>query len=407
MLSLAAYVSAPMWATVYYVDHDNGADSQDGQSPLTAWSSLKKIGKAGLAPGDIVLLRRGQIWGEQLSIKFSGIADAPVRIGAYGDGARPLIDGSRLNSSKPVDLIMVDSQSNIEIAGLEIRNSPMNGINVYNSSSIFIRDVVVSNSQRDGIITFDTSNVIIQDADVFSNSLDLSASYDGIQIDGNLPVRNVSIRNSTVHANLGGSGWNSANGIYIGHTTVGIPTLTGIEIKGNEVFANGNPNQNQSGRGIAGVFSGDVLISGNYIYRNASAGIYVGGATLNVDVSIVNNIFMNNALRQFGGYTGSNARAMRNAVFVDDPNITAMGAEIGGQGSWQLLNNAFYYMTGTTDTWRGFITLNDPTVEQSLTSDWNLFFTAGPIRFKRSDDIPIGFSQWQAAGFDRHSTNPR
>ena len=105
VLSLAV-LSAPLWATVYYVDRDNGSDSQDGQSPLTAWSTLKKVGKTSFAPGDIILLRRGGVWGEQLSIKSSGIADAPVRFGAYGDGSRPLIDGNRLTSSKSVDLIV-------------------------------------------------------------------------------------------------------------------------------------------------------------------------------------------------------------------------------------------------------------------------------------------------------------
>ena len=126
-----------------------------------------------------------------------------------------------------------------------------------------------------------------------------------------------------------------------------------------------------------------------------------------LDIVVENNTFYNNALRQFGGFTDLRARATRNMIVVDDPSLTAMGVEIGGLGPWVLEWNTFYYATPTTDTYRGFIRLNDASQERVLTSDRNLFFSPTPLAWKRADGQPIPFAAWQAAGFDLDSTNPR
>jgi len=118
------------------------------------------------------------------------------------------------------------------------------------------------------------------------------------------------------------------------------------------------------------------------------------------------NIFYNNALRQFGGYTATHAKASHNAVFVDNPNITAMGAEVGGSGTWEITNNVFYYQTGSSDRFRGFIRINDATQDKNLYSDYNLFYSPLPDRWKRSDGVTLTFSQWISYGFDANGKNP-
>ena len=85
---------------------------------------------------------------------------------------------------------------------------------------------------------------------------------------------------------------------------------------------------------------------------------------------------------------------------------SAMGAEIGGTGAWQITNNSFFYQTPSTDTFRGFIRINDAAQDKNLTSDCNLFYSPSPDRWKRSDGITLSFPQWMSFGFDLNGKNP-
>jgi len=91
LCSCAVAIPQAMSST-YYVS-TLGSDQNDGKSPQTSWRSLAKAGSAAIAPGDTVLLRRGDVWRESLSPK-SGKPDAFVTYGAYGSGAKPLLLGS-------------------------------------------------------------------------------------------------------------------------------------------------------------------------------------------------------------------------------------------------------------------------------------------------------------------------
>jgi hypothetical protein len=84
-----------------------------------------------------------------------------------------------------------------------------------------------------------------------------------------------------------------------------------------------------------------------------------------------------------------------------------MGAEIGGAGTWSLLNNVFIYTTPTSDQYRGFIRINDAAQDANLVSNYNLFYSAGPQRWIRSNGAILNFAQWQWAGYDGNSVNPR
>ena len=403
-LAFALLLAPRAPAAVYYVERNNGSDKADGLTPSTAWSSLGRITAQPLSAGDYVLLRRGDIWTEPLVLTSSGLPYAPITIGAYGAGAPPLIDAGTQQAGA-VDLVSFASVSNVVLRGIEIRNATRNGIDVYRSAGILIRDVKVSASRQAGVLSWNSVGVSMEDSEISHNGLDTSADYDGIRIDGTGELNGFLIRNCRIHDNIGGEDWKSSNGIFLGHTGANPPTLRGVIISGNEIYSNGNPNQNQAGRGISGTLQGEVTVTGNYVYRNASAGIYLGDHGMNVDLTYTNNTFYNNALRQFGGITAGHARALRNYVVVDDPNMSASGAEVGGEGSWELTNNAFYYPASTTDTYRAFLR-NDAAPPQILKSDWNLFYTAGPRRWKLANGIPMSFQAWQADGFDPHSVNP-
>jgi len=78
---------------IYYIDAAKGTDSNDGLSPERAWRTIEKANSAKLAPGDSVLLKRGEVWREQL-VPQSGDETGYITYGAYDDGDKPLLLGS-------------------------------------------------------------------------------------------------------------------------------------------------------------------------------------------------------------------------------------------------------------------------------------------------------------------------
>ncbi len=92
VLALAA--AAP--ATEYYLDSAGGSDDDAGTSPEEAWASLDRPAQGELGPGDAVLLRRGETFRGRLRINGSGSAEAPIRVGAWGEGHMPEIVGTVL-----------------------------------------------------------------------------------------------------------------------------------------------------------------------------------------------------------------------------------------------------------------------------------------------------------------------
>ena len=77
----------------YYVNAETGRDSFDGLSEATAFASLRAVNRLTLQPGDRVLLARGSVFaGQYLHLTCCGSKDAPIVVGAYGDGPAPRID---------------------------------------------------------------------------------------------------------------------------------------------------------------------------------------------------------------------------------------------------------------------------------------------------------------------------
>ncbi|HQA38074.1 MAG TPA: hypothetical protein PLW27_04150 [Kiritimatiellia bacterium] len=77
----------------FYVDSEKGSDTASGTDATAAWKTLAKVNAAALIPGDRVLFKRGGLWRGQLVPK-SGSSGARILYGAYGDGAKPILQGS-------------------------------------------------------------------------------------------------------------------------------------------------------------------------------------------------------------------------------------------------------------------------------------------------------------------------
>lgn len=77
--------------TVYHVDGVSGENDRAGHTPADAWRDFSNINGKTLGPGDKLLIKRGSVINQELRVGAKGITNAWVEIGAYGEGARPLL----------------------------------------------------------------------------------------------------------------------------------------------------------------------------------------------------------------------------------------------------------------------------------------------------------------------------
>jgi autotransporter-associated beta strand protein len=144
-LALALAGMNSLNAADYYID-PAGNDSNSGTNPATPWQSLGKVNATVFQPGDNVLFKRGGTWVGTLSPQGTGNSTSQITLGAYGDGAKPLING---NGSWAV--ITLSSQSYWTIDGFEVTNPASNdssrsGIRVDWSGSGTMRDIRILNN---------------------------------------------------------------------------------------------------------------------------------------------------------------------------------------------------------------------------------------------------------------------
>ncbi len=77
------------------------------------------VGDMELEPGDVVLLKRGMQFTGMLAPSGNGTEEAPIRIGAYGQGARPAIAAGGRHPAG----VFLKNPSFWEVEGLEITNT--------------------------------------------------------------------------------------------------------------------------------------------------------------------------------------------------------------------------------------------------------------------------------------------
>lgn len=109
--------------TTYYVSSTAGDDSAQGTSEVAPWRTLERASAHNYAPGDRLLLRSGERFIGQLRIRSSGGPGKPFRIGCYGDGARPVIDGGSVPGGGYSAAILIRNQHHIDLADLEVTNT--------------------------------------------------------------------------------------------------------------------------------------------------------------------------------------------------------------------------------------------------------------------------------------------
>ena len=90
--------SSHSFANTYYFsasEGDDGRSPAQAQIAATPWRSLEKLNEIfdKLVAGDVVLLKRGDVFAGALRISASGTLLQPILLGAYGLGDKPIISG--------------------------------------------------------------------------------------------------------------------------------------------------------------------------------------------------------------------------------------------------------------------------------------------------------------------------
>lgn len=113
----------------YYVSQSSGNDDWNGEASLAngnagPWKTLARASIEYL-PGDVLLLKRGDVWHEELRPKGDGTPKQPITISAYGVGPKPVIDREDYNKDRTG--IRLSDQGGFRIVGIEF-NRCMTGI---------------------------------------------------------------------------------------------------------------------------------------------------------------------------------------------------------------------------------------------------------------------------------------
>jgi len=126
-------VSTPKRTTpaTFYVSQSLGNDHWTGDAPNPAggsrgpWKTLARASSIEYIPGDRILLQCGDTWNEELRPLGNGTPEAPIVIGSYGKGDKPVIDRQDYHQDR-CGIHLID-QGGFKIVGIEF-NRCMTGI---------------------------------------------------------------------------------------------------------------------------------------------------------------------------------------------------------------------------------------------------------------------------------------
>mgnify|MGYP002619798657 FL=1 len=113
--------------TTYYVDSVAGQDFFNGTSPATPWRTATKAFEGASAsiqrygPGDQILFRRGQTFSMSKTVEFGNTKRYGFKFGAFGEGARPIIQNTGTFSGNRMFNIDSGGLAHLSIVDLDFR----------------------------------------------------------------------------------------------------------------------------------------------------------------------------------------------------------------------------------------------------------------------------------------------
>ncbi|MBE7558621.1 right-handed parallel beta-helix repeat-containing protein [bacterium] len=309
---MALCLPARLDATIYYVDATGGSDSNPGTSEALPWRTLDKVNRRTFQPGDAILLARGRVWREQLTVPSSGGPDAPIVFSAYGVGERPKILGSNVVSGFQVysasalrapwpystSVVYFDDQRGRKQTSLAALAQP--GDWYWQSGELFVYPgsfTTVEAARREYVIKCINRHYVVFDELWLGRG-----SYITFDL---FTGQNIVVRNCDIHGSASGSPnfrvGAAVNGLLVEHCTFGRPedeSFSGRRLL--EMGAAGSPGlggnwivrnctfhwttENDTGLigndwalGVMGVRQGNVLIDECAFHNIEDDGVYISG----------------------------------------------------------------------------------------------------------------------------------
>lgn len=333
---------------------DCGAVRAGDGSPRSPLNDINQLEDA-FGPGQQVLFKRGTTCVGNLVIDGSGTVEAPTKVGAYGEGEAPIIDGDgSLDNQRSV--IEVDNQSHFVIEDLVVRNGYFSNVSVEAQDGATVTGVTVqrvvseenawkggANEVTDNMWVMGVGGIVVMncsnDAQVEDVVIDrVHASdmhYAGVQVgyhqlypwsdflegtprdgymvptcyhDDSAPypqatprdgVQDVRITNSSLHDN-------DAMG-------AGVFGATDVLIRNNDLYRNGsgyNPNPAPGDNTMNGVgawwdTTENVTAEWNNAWGNREGWTGNDGTGLDADRNTINSVIQNNYLHDNANYGAS------------------------------------------------------------------------------------------------------
>jgi hypothetical protein len=367
-------------AATYYVDADAAAGG-DG-SLATPWDALADITADAIAPGDTILLQRGDTFGELLTVPEGGTAGNPIIIGAYGTGARPIITGSDTRNQ----CVYVNSKNYVTIQDLDLRDAVVSCLDIDGTSAnVIVTNVAASGSGNQGFQMEDSAsaaytNITATDcvddafsmhdttvATITSGTFTLTAEGINIIAGAKLTASDITISSNTTY------------GIFVAANTAGVTaTIDGMTIS-DHIKVDTGCTINITDMAMAGVEQDGMLVTGraninyssianctgNAIYISGAQGsttatlqgVIISGCTdQQIDIPagtlIANNcIFRAIPSAKFGVAVRTGDRAfIKHCVFTSGK----VGSGIFTQATATVENSIFYQLTAGVTTSAGY-----------------------------------------------------
>jgi hypothetical protein len=362
-------------ALTYYVDSVAGSDNNGGNSTSAPWKTLAKVSRHYVAPGDWVLLKKGDTWSESPTFVNSGASGAPITFGTYGTGNAPIIKGmvslsdvsyvtlSGLMIENSATLIYIDGGSHIIVTGCALKNAGTFGIRVLSSPKF-----TFSNS------TYSLDPTFYMYGDVIR----VQISSDSPTVTGNTVTLN-----QTSHASAGlyfmdvNNVTVASNTVTGGSQQIGIKAdtkdITGALVHDNAVYYPDHTAGDGEGIEFTGTTSTNVTVSGsiyhNFVRCNSNTNNAISGFMAK-NVMVYNNIVIG-PIQDAAFHWSTNSPG---GLFYGN---TVYNAPIGfniisGSGSAHVFNNIVSEASFTPIE-------SDSTTASTISEDYNTYFLSGSI----------------------------
>ena len=288
----------------HYLDCSGGNDAADSLTTGTAWRTVARADSFNFQPGDSLLLRRGSRCEGMLWPKGSGNEEAPIRVGAYGEGGLPIIVGGAESAG-----LRLSNQQYWEIENLEVVGGSPYGIHIggnvpamrhFRLTNVVVHDVSGTPVTKDsGLVviapddhaTSQIDDVILDGVTAYGTSEWAGVIVNGGGFDatsGDDHGDHVEVRNSMVHDVAG-------DGILLARVSHGVlehnvAWYTGMQ----ETQTIGTPNAIWEWR------CRDCRVEYNEGYFTDSPG--VDGGVFDIDYGDENNLLAHNFAHDSQGY---------------------------------------------------------------------------------------------------------